>query len=69
MIQAVLFKKDFWNKTKAKEHLKQEKLNYISMRITDTYYRYRINEPNYKKYNYIIKRGKNNIDYIIGINK
>jgi hypothetical protein len=70
MLQAVLFYKDYWNATRAREHLNKEKLKPIKrVHITDKYYRYRIAEPDYKNYTYIIKRGKNHIDYIIGIKK
>ena len=70
MLQAVLFYKDYWNTTKARQHLNQEGLKPIKrVHTTDKYHRYRITEPNYNIYNYIIKRGKNHIDYIIGIKK
>lgn len=70
MIQAILFKKDKWTTNSAKQFLKNNDIKYRSYRITDNYYRFRINEPNYNKYSYRIERNfkKNkNIDYIIGI--
>ena len=70
MLQAVLFYIGYWTTTKAREYLKKENLKPIKrVRITDKYYRYRITEPDYINYNYIIKRGKDHIDYIIGIKK
>ena len=70
MLQAVLFYKDYYTPKTAREHLKKEKLKPIEkVRITDTHYRYRITQPDYINYNYIIKRGKDHIDYIIGIKK
>lgn len=70
MLQAVLFYRYFWNPTRAREHLEKENIKPIKrVRITDRYYRYRITEPDYVNYNYIIKRGKDHIDYIIGIKK
>ena len=58
MIQAILFKKNKWTLKSAKHYLnkiKKLKLN-ISYRITYTYYRFRIVEPNYYKYQYRIER-------------
>ena len=70
MLQAVLFLKSKWDTQEARKYLKKNGLTPIKrVHTTDTYYRYRIENPNYDKYNYIIKRGSNNIDYIIGIEK
>ena len=70
MLQAVLFLKSKWSTKDARNHLKKEKLKPIKrVHTTDKYHRYRITTPNYDKYDYIIKRGLNDIDYIIGIEK
>ena len=47
-------------------------MKYLSYRITDNYYRFRLVNPNYNKYIYRIERkyqGNNSIDYIIQISK
>jgi hypothetical protein len=68
MIQAILFHINKWTTDKARQYLKQNSFTPIKrVHITDKYLRYRITEPNYNLYNYIIKRGNNHIDYIIGI--
>ena len=67
-IQAVLFNKDYWNTTQARSYLKKTGKQPIKkVHTTDNYHRYRLIEPNYKKYKYLFKRGKNHIDYIIEI--
>lgn len=69
-IQAVLFDKNYWNSRNARYHLKASGHQPIKrVHITDKYLRYRLIEPNYDKYNYIIRRGNNHIDYIIQIKK
>jgi len=69
-IQAVLFDKNYWNTTNARAHLKASNKNPIKrVHITDNYLRYRLIEPNYKKYHYLFKKGNNNIDYIIQLDK
>ena len=67
MIQAILFRKNKWTLKSAKAYLKTKKINYISYRTTDMYYRFRIVEPDYNKYHYKIERNflnNPNIDYI-----
>ena len=71
-VQAILFKKDEFDLKACKRFLNINKIKYLSFRITDTYYRFRLVEPNYKKFIYRIERnykGKNNIDYIVEIPK
>ena len=71
-IQAILFKKEKFNLKDAKHYLKLKKIKYLSFRITDTYYRFRLIEPNYNKFIYRIGRNyknNNNIDYIEEISK
>ena len=69
-IQAVLFDKNYWNTNDARAQLKASGYQPIKkVHITDKYYRYRLIEPNYNKYHYIIKRGNNHIDYIIQLKK
>ena len=61
-IQAVLFNRDYWTTTQAREYLKAN-----GDHTTDKYHCYRLTEPYYNKYHYLFRRGKNNIDYIIKI--
>jgi len=68
-IQAVLFDKDKYSHKDAITWLSNNKYKYISYRITDNFRRYRLIEPNYKKYNYKYKKINNNISFIIEINK
>ena len=69
-IQAVLFDKNYWNTNDARAQLKASGHKPIKkVHITDKYYRYRLIEPNYNKYHYIIKWGNNHIDYIIQLPK
>lgn len=72
MIQAILFNVSHFVLEKAKKFMRDDKLHYISYRTTDKYYRFRLENPNYKVFNYRIERNfKNNrwIDYIIGYKK
>ena len=67
-IQAVLFNKDYWTTTQARAYLKENGKQPIKrVHTTDNYHRYRLIEPDYDKYHYLFKRGKNYIDYIIEI--
>ena len=67
-IQAMLFDKNYWTTNDARTYLKKSNKKPIKrVHITDNYYRYRLIEPNYNKYNYIFKKWNNNIDYIIQI--
>lgn len=69
MLQALLFKKNKWTIKSIQNYISSNNIKYRSYRITGTYYRFRINEPNYKIYKYRIERnykGSKNIDYIIG---
>ena len=69
-IQAVLFDRKYWNTSQARAHLKASGHQPIKrVHTTDKYHRYRLIEPNYNKYHYIIKRGNNHIDYIIQLKK
>ena len=70
MIQAVLFDKSYWTTNQARNYL--NKNGYIPIKrvhTTDKYHRWRLLEPNYKKYDYLFKKGHNHIDYIIQIKK
>ena len=67
MIQAILFKRNHFDIKDCKHYLKINKIIYLSYRITDYYYRFRIVEPNYNEDTYRIERGFNgnkSIDYI-----
>lgn len=69
-IQAILFDKIYWITKTARKYLKETRHIPIKrVHITDKYLRYRLIEPNYDKYNYIIRRGNNHIDYIIQLKK
>ena len=69
-IQAVLFDKNYWNTKDAREYLMMYDHHPIKkVHITDKYYRYRLLQPDYDNNNYFIKRGVNNIDYIIQVEK
>ena len=60
----------YWNTSQAHEYLKKSGYNPIKrVHTTDKYHRYRLIEPDYNKYHYIIKRGNNHIDYIIQMKK
>ena len=65
-IQAALFNKDYWNTNQARAYSKENGKKPIKrVHTTDNYHRYRLIEPDYNKYHYLFKRGKNHIDYII----
>lgn len=69
-IQAVLFKiVSKWSNNKDRlDYLKKNDLKAIKrVHKTETYYRYRIQEPNYNKFNYYFKKGNDDIDYIVAI--
>lgn len=70
MIQAILFDRNYWTTKDAREYMKiYNKIPIKRVHKTDRYYRYRLIEPNYDKYHYIFKKGHNNIDYIIQLDK
>lgn len=70
MIQAILFNRIFWTIKDAREYMNMYNIKPIkAVHITDNYYRYRLLEPNYDKYNYVFKKGVNYIDYIIQLKK
>ena len=70
MIQAVLFAKLYWTTSQAREYLNKNGYHPIKrVHTTDKYHRYRLIEPNYNLYHYIIRRGNNHIDYIIQMKK
>jgi len=69
MIQAILFSRNKWTLRAVKDYCKTHNIKYISYRITDKYYRMRLVNPDYSKYNYRIERnykGNSGIDYIFG---
>jgi adenylate cyclase class IV len=70
-IQAVLLdKKRFKTTKKANDYVKTSSFKPIKpMHETDDYYRYRLREPNNRKYTYRIKRNPNGIHFIIGFPK
>ena len=72
MIQAILFNRNRFDVRGCKHYFKMNKIKYLSYRITDNYFHYRLVNPNYNKYIYRIERnykGNNSIDYIIQISK
>ena len=68
-IQAVLFDKNKWTRNQAKEWLKKHNYHSISNRTTQTFYRFRIIEPNYTKYIYRIQHNPHNISFIMQYKK
>jgi hypothetical protein len=69
-VQAVLFHKDKFNTKQARKWLKDNNFTPIKrVDITDKYRRYRIIQPDYKKYNYRTKKTNKNIDFIIQVKK
>ena len=68
-IQAVLFDKTKWTRNKAKEWLKTDNYKSIGNRRTETYYRFRIIEPNYTKYINRIQNNNKGPDFIIQYKK
>ncbi len=69
-VQAVLFHKDKYDSKKARAWLKENNFKPVKrVDITDKYRRYRIIQPDYKKYAYRIKKSKKNIDFIIQVKK
>ena len=71
-VQAILFKINKFDLKACKRFLNVNKIKYLSFRITDNYYRFRLVEPNYRKFIYRIERnykGDKNIDYIVEIPK
>ena len=67
-VQAVLFDKRYWTTNDARTYLKKSNKQPIKrVHTTDTYYRYRLIEPDYNNYHYMFKKGNNHIDYIIQI--
>ena len=69
MIQAILFSKKEYSDKEAKNWLKNHNYNFISNRITNNYRRYRLIEPNYRKYIYRIQHINNNISFIMQYKK
>ena len=68
MIQAILFKRNKWNLNEINYFLTIHNIKYLSYRITNTYFRVRLKEPDYNNYIYRIRKN-NFIDYIEGIHK
>ena len=65
--QSVIFRKDLYNTTRCRRWLLKHKLKPIKKaHETSSYYRYRIKEPDYDKYEYRIKRISDGIKMIIG---
>ena len=65
--QSVIFDKEIWDTTRARRWLNKNKL-YPLKRVHETtrYYRYRIRNPDYEKYEYRIKVLSNGIKAVIG---
>ena len=71
-VQALLFKRNHFDLKGCKTYLSINKIKYISYRTTANYFRFRLLEPNYKKFIYRIERDykkNNSIDYIEQIPK
>ena len=69
-IQAILFKKEFFNTKQANEFLKRHNFKKIKpFDITNKYIRYRLIQPNYKRFIYRISSISPKIDVIYEISK
>jgi len=69
-IQALLFKKDYYNKKSIKNFLEKNKIEPIKeLHETSNYYRCRLIKPNYKKHYYRIARLTDHLDAILQYNK
>lgn len=55
-VQAVLFERASWTPRRAEYWLHDHGVGFVSKRVTGKYYRYRVIEPNYAKYEYRILR-------------
>lgn len=68
-IHGVLFDKEFWTKQEAKSWLLKHQLFPIRpMNISEKYWRFRITNPNYNKFEYRSHR-ENNIVFIFEFEK
>jgi len=69
-VQAVIFDNDVFKSENAREWLKKHYLRPIKpVHLTENYWRYRIQEPNYEVYRYITHTIDNGIKFIIGFRK
>ena len=67
ILQAVLFSKDIYDTNRARRWLRRHKIEPIKrVHETTRFLRYRINEPDYEKYDYRIKYITDGIKYILG---
>lgn len=67
-VQSIIFKKNLYTLTAAINIAIQHgyKVYNFPMRETKHYYRFRLVNPNYKKYHYVTKNVADGIDLIIG---
>ena len=66
-VQTILFKRNKWSLKACNQNLKINEINYLSFRITDNYYSFRLINLSYKNYIYRIERknkGDHNIDFV-----
>lgn len=69
-IQAVLFDNKKFNTTSARKKLKEMKLKPIKrVHKTENFLRYRIVEPNDKRFKYRIKKNKSGVNFVFMIKK
>ena len=69
-IQALLFKKDYYNKNSIKTFIEKNKIQPINdAYLTKTYYRLRLLQPDYKKHYYRIARLTDHLDAILQYTK
>lgn len=69
-IQSIIFDREKWTLDEAKDWILDNEFDIIKMpHLTDRFIRFRQKEPNYKKYNYITKKLKDGIEFIIGYPK
>jgi hypothetical protein len=68
VLQAILFDRFKWSTQDAKQWLKEHSFLPIKkVHITNKFKRFRIAEPDYKKYKYRISHGDNGVSFIIGV--
>lgn len=68
LTQAVIFRKDMYDTARCRRWLSKHKLVPIKrVHETTTYYRYRIREPNYDRFEYRTKHISEGVKIIVGI--
>ena len=69
-IQSVLFNKKYWSLKDAKKNIQESpSLHFRKVDVTNKFYRFRQQDPDYSKYYYKTKKQPNHIEFIIGFPK